>query len=288
MNMPKPILAGVYFPLAAKFPVDVQPKLDGLRCLVSADDLVLRSRGGKIYDLPHIAEQLARILSTGAVADGELYIHGLPLQAIISLVKRQQIMTSKVEFHFFDVLVGDWQARTWRDRRADLEAIEAKAAAMGCDAIRFVKTTTAASSQDVERLHSEFVAAGYEGAILRAPDAPYATGARSAGLLKYKRFDDAEFEIVGANSARGTDAGCVVWQCATDTGRTFDVVPAWTDDERREALANAECFIGHMLTVTFCGRTAAGVPRCTSGIALRATEDLPRVMETTRWEKGRT
>jgi ATP-dependent DNA ligase len=123
------MLAGNYVPLAAKFPVDVQPKLDGLRCLVSADDLVLRSRGGKIYSMPHIAEQLARILPTGVIADGELYIHGVPLQEIVSLVTRQQIMTSTVEFHIFDVLVGDWQARTWRDRRTDLEAIAQKAAA---------------------------------------------------------------------------------------------------------------------------------------------------------------
>jgi DNA ligase-1 len=273
MNMPKPMLAGIYVPLAARFPVDVQPKLDGVRCLVSADDLVLRSRGGKTYHLPHIAQQLARILPPGAIADGELYIHGVPLQAIASIVTRPQTGTNTVEFHMFDVLAGDGPARTWRDRRTDLGAIEAKATAMGCDAIRFVKTTTAASSQDVERLHDEFVAAGYEGAILRAPDAPYATGARSAGLLKYKRFYDAEFEIVGATSARGTDAGCVVWQCTTETGRVFEVVPAWPDDQRRAALAHAPALTGQMLTVSFCGRTAAGVPRCASGIAVRVAED---------------
>jgi ATP-dependent DNA ligase len=264
------MLAGMYIPQAAQFPVDVQPKLDGLRCLVSADDLVLRSRGGKTYRLPHIAEQIARILPAGAITDGELYVHGVPLQTIISLVTRRQIMTNTVEFHIFDILTGDWQARDWRDRRADLEAFEANAATNGCDAIRFVKTTTAASRADVDHLHDAFVAAGYEGAIVRAPDAPYATGARSAALLKYKRFDDAEFEIVGATSARGTDAGCVVWQCVTETGRVFDVVPAWSDDERREALANLMSFIGRLLTVRYCGRTAAGVPRCANGIAVRA------------------
>jgi ATP-dependent DNA ligase len=274
MNVPKPMLAGIYVPLAAKFPVDVQPKLDGLRCMVNADDMVLRSRGGKTYHLPHIAQQLARIFPRGAIADGEFYIHGVPLQAVVSLVTRQQIMSGAVEFHIFDVLTGDWKAGTWSNRRADLEAFEQRAVSTGCEAIRFVKTTTATSIEDVDRLHDEFVAAGYEGAILRAPDAKYAPGTRSAALLKYKRFDDAEFEIVGAVSARGTDAGCVVWLCATETGRIFEVVPAWTDDERRDAFANAGSFIGRMLTVTFCVRTAAGVPRCANGIAVRAAEDL--------------
>jgi hypothetical protein len=73
---------------------------------------------------------------------------------------------------------------------------------------------------------------------------------------------------------RGTDAGCVVWQCTTETGLIFEVVPAWTDDERRHAFVNAGSFIRQMLTVRFYGRTAAGVPRCASGIAVRAAEDI--------------
>jgi hypothetical protein len=92
-------------------------------------------------------------------------------------------------------------------------------------------------------------------------------------LQSARLVDNAEFEIVGATSARGTDAGCVVWRCATETDRIFDLVPAWTDYERRDALAHATSFIGRMLTVRYCGRTAAGVPRCASGIAVRAAED---------------
>jgi hypothetical protein len=91
-------------------------------------------------------------------------------------------------------------------------------------------------------------------------------------VTEYKRFDDAEFEIVGATSARGTDAGCVVWQCATESGQTFEVVPAWPDDEGREAFVNAGSLIERMLTVRFCGRTAAGLPRCAGGGAMRRGE----------------
>jgi hypothetical protein len=106
-------------------------------------------------------------------------------------------------------------------------------------------------SMPVDRPHDEFVAAGHNGAILRAPDESYAMGARSVALPMYKRFDDAEFEIVGATSASRTDTGCVVWKCATESGQPFQVVPAWPDDERRDALANAGSFIGRMRTVTF-------------------------------------
>jgi hypothetical protein len=91
-----------------------------------------------------------------------------------------------------------------------------------------------------------------------------------ARLQSARLVDDAELEIVGATSAQGTDAGCVIWKCVTETGQTFDVVPAWPDDERRDALANAGSFICCMLSVRFRGRTAAGVPRCASGIAVHA------------------
>ena len=229
----EPMLAQSYFPAVGGFPLDAQPKLNGLRCLVRADDLVLRSRNGQTYRLPQITEQLGRVLPPGATGDGELYVHGVPLQRIVSLATRQQIESATLEFHVFDLLAGDWRTRSWRQRRADLEALMRVARHAGCDRIRFVESMTADSREDAERLHDEFVAAGYEGAVLRAPDAPYATGSRSAALLKYKRFDDAEFEIVGATSARGTDSGCVIWKCLTETGRTFEVVPAWPDYERR-------------------------------------------------------
>jgi ATP-dependent DNA ligase len=72
---------------------------------------------------------------------------------------------------------------------------------MGCGAIRLVKTTTATSIEEVDRFPDEFVAAGYEGAILRVPDAPYAMGARSAALLTYKRFDELR-HIAGSEAIR--------------------------------------------------------------------------------------
>jgi hypothetical protein len=55
-----------------------------------------------------------------------------------------------------------------------------------------------------------------------------------------------------------------------ETGLTVEVVPAWSDYERRDALAHhATSFPGQMRTVRHYGRTAARVPGCTSRIAIR-------------------
>jgi hypothetical protein len=94
---------------------------------------------------------------------------GAPLQARVSLLTRQQIVTPAVEFHVFDVLVSDRQSRSWRDHHTGLETFERIAPAVGCNAIRIVKITTADCLADVDRLHNNFVGAGNKDAILPAP-----------------------------------------------------------------------------------------------------------------------
>ena len=61
-----------------KFPYFTQPKLDGVRCLVSKDGM--QSRNGKpIISAPHIRQALEPFFQAhpDAVLDGELYNHVL-------------------------------------------------------------------------------------------------------------------------------------------------------------------------------------------------------------------
>lgn len=61
-------------------------------------------------------------------------------------------------------------------------------------------------------------------------------------------------------------AGGSVWP---ESGLTFEVVPAWPDYARRDALAHATSFPGQMLVVRHCGLTTARVPGCADRIAIR-------------------
>lgn len=76
------------------YPCYVQPKLDGLRCLVTFDENgepIFNSRGNKVYPLQgEIVTQIKFLQeSTGyPMFDGEVYLHGLSLQKIISLTKK--------------------------------------------------------------------------------------------------------------------------------------------------------------------------------------------------------
>jgi hypothetical protein len=70
--------------------------------------------------------------------------------------------------------------------------------------------------------------------------------------------------------------------------QTFEVFPAWPDDERRAAFANAGPFIGHLVTVRFCGLTAAGVPRCGVPDAASQTGDVVDIIERTQQSERRS
>lgn len=76
------------------YPCYVQPKLDGLRCMVTYDDNGVpsfNSRGNKTYPIQgNIVDQVVTIheKTKHPLLDGEVYLHGLTLQKISALAKK--------------------------------------------------------------------------------------------------------------------------------------------------------------------------------------------------------
>lgn len=291
------------------FPCHVQPKLNGLRCLaiVGPDrSVTLKSRQGTVWDtLEHIEAAVAVLGEPGDIFDGELYLHGLPLQEHNSLVKNASDpevaeKRKQLRYHIYDMpsKLGS-RGRTWRERQADLRVRFVSSFTSGAhdewtvddgfldfypSTLVEVETHTAYNEADLDTFASKFIGRGFEGMIIRQLDHEYVFGKRKEALLKYKDFIDEEFVVEDLLSREyfppdGSPTFRIVDKCVCRNNlsdATFEVVPLGTMEEKREMLKNKEQYIGKRLVVRFLERSNDGVPQGnTVGVAFRLDEDLP-------------
>lgn len=252
----RPMLATKYCPAQTKFPCFVQPKFDGVRCVlhIGEDDMVhLTSRGGKEYDVPQIriwGERHRDILPL----DGEIYNHQeLTFQQICSAVKCRSELTNKLRMVIYDTQIPDGFSSRWKTLQEAFKDIPSD------DPVYLTQTFVAHSEKDIRRWHKVIVAIGYEGAIIRNFDGIYTEG-RSNDLMKLKAFDTTEFEVIDVLEAGGLDAGTAIFKLK-EKCYEFCSRPVGPRSLRAQYLADREVLIGKMATVQHQGYTDAGVPR---------------------------
>jgi len=284
-----PMLAKEYKEKDVKFPCFIQPKLDGVRALAfwDGDKIKLISRAGKEWTIPkHINEQVAKILPKDSMFDGELYIHGKSCQTITSYVKKfREVETPTIEYHIYDmpVINGD-DAKSYDTRYkilAQLFQDHMKPSNVNyplclrrVENLIFVNTRAISQLEDIAIAEQKFLDEGYEGAILRNADATYIFGYRSQDLMKLKRFQDAEFEVVSIREGIGKFEGCAVFQCKNDlTEGVFECTTASSMEERAKFFSEKEKYIGRKLTVKFFDRTDDKLPRFPVGKLFRSDKD---------------
>lgn len=252
-----------------QYPVFVQPKLDGVRCLAYRDDdgqVVLSSRQGKPWNLPHVAAEVAKILPVGStdVLDGEIYLHGVTFQSVTRMVKKHRPETTSLKYMIYDVITD--QAFTQSER---INYLKGLFRGHEFDTLMLVPTEVANTEIEVYNIQKNYVSGGYEGAIVRKPHAPYKMNARSNDLLKVKSFLEEDFKIVGYKQGVGRFAGLVIWVCETAEGKTFDCVPKGSMEDKAEWFANADKYVGKLLSVKFFEYTEDGIPRFPVGLGIK-------------------
>ena len=286
----------VFLPMLAKnwkdvkkleYPVDVQPKLDGVRCLVIlvGGEIALTSRQGKPYNVPHLKEQLKNVVKPGEVLDGEIYIHGVGFQALTKLIRKQRPESVNLEWHCYDMPTpgedqDDWN---WTHRRGAWACFGGRVTEAGLTHIKMVPTFEAENAKQVKDLQKKFIATGYEGAMVRVKSGLYVYGgSRSSDLLKVKDFIDREYKVIGhevevkegENSNGPFHYDCVMWVCDAGDGKTFPARPKGSLEERQEDLKTAMEQYGLMYKVQFFEYTDDGLPRFPVGLGFRLPEDL--------------
>lgn len=228
-------------------PCYVQPKLDGIRLLVSSNGCF--SRTGK----PVIGvDYLGKHLRDGEYLDGECYDPNISFEQISSLFKTDP---TKLTFHIFDYYDVNRPHLTFEERKKYVT----------------VQTILVQDFSDIPTYHNMFLNAGYEGIIIRDKHSVYEPGKRSHFLLKLKSFQTEEYEIIGAKEGTGREKGAVVWECIVGD-QSFYVRPEGTIAYRRKMWKSWRSYIGEYLTVRFQNMTVSGIPRFPVGIAIRDYE----------------
>lgn len=276
-----PMLAKTYEPSTAKkkrkdivFPCFVQPKLDGLRCIMYLHDgeIVAQSRTGNHFkSMERITNSLRPFFKSHpeVVLDGELYTKDIPFEVLAGIIKKQKItaddsvILETITYNVYDIvdLTAPFHARILFLR----EYFESGQ----YPRIQFVETLMVDTVVDFRKLFSEFVANGYEGIMLRNVSGLYITNYRSDDLQKYKEFMEEEFRIIGFAEGDGHDKGTVKWICETSDGKPFTVRPRGTVAHRKELFQNGSAYVGKLLTVIFQEYTEEGKPRFPVGKAVR-------------------
>jgi DNA ligase-1 len=229
-------------------PFYVQPKIDGVRLLVSNKGGI--SRTGKL--VPG-TEHLGKGLLEGEYLDGECYDPNKTFEEITSLFKTNP---KTLGFYIFDYFDLNRPNLTFKER---IERVN-------------VTTKLVQNKGDLMNIHKEFIKDGYEGTMIREPSSIYEIGKRSNYLLKLKDFKTDEYKVVGVKECSGKDVGTPVWECVTENGQVFTVRPDGTQEVRREMFKNSSNYINKLLTVKYQNLTDLGVPRFPVGIAFRDYE----------------
>ena len=274
----EPMLAKNYedYKDAIKFPVFSQPKLDGIRCIVTKNGMFTRN-GKCIESCPHIFNDLQKFFvnQPTLVFDGELYNHDLKhdFNKIASLVKKtkptiEDIKESLqlVQYWIYDIVDTN---KSFKERiKWIIDNIQ------GSHDLSLIAVPTAFPSdqQQLDNFYEDYTKHGFEGQMIRL-DTRY-ENKRSKNLLKRKEFQDREYTILDVIEGEGNKAnmaGAMVFQ--NELGITFNSNIKGSRDFLKEIWKNKNQLIGQQATVKFFNLTPDNkVPRFPYVMSIRNYE----------------
>lgn len=178
-------------------PMLLSPKYDGLRGIVASRTIYSRT----MKPLPnHHVQNLFGLAELHGL-DGEVIV-GEPNAPDVRRATMSGVMSHagvpEARYFVFDYLGAEFELQSlpYRQRLRELQELVVKLEAP----ITLVPQHSISTFEHFKLLEEHYLAKGYEGVILRDPAAPYKQGRSTkneAGMVKVKRFLDAEAEVIG-------------------------------------------------------------------------------------------
>jgi DNA ligase-1 len=241
----------------------IEVKLDGVRVItvVYPDGHVDQySRNGKeLANFPHIREQMSRLadnLDIPYVFDGEVMSHSF--QDLMKQVHRKDnVNASDAVLYLFDWLsLEEFQKGSSVDKqdfRSDsLKTLIQESGNVKILGQELVDLDTAAGLKRFRKINADAIANGYEGIMIKDPDAKYECK-RTASWLKQKPFIEVSLDITAVEEGTGRNEGRLgALVCAGhDDGKdiTVNVGSGFSDNNRTEFWTDRDRLIGQIVEV---------------------------------------
>lgn len=262
-----------------------QWKINGLRCLVKVIknigdlfkpfSLQFQSREGEIWNsLPTLEDYLLHVIpqdilielyQNDIALDGEVYLPGgYTINQINHFVKDPTCVENKaLQFWCYDIAVEDMLQ--YNRNKFILDKFYKNNIIFGSredhynNTERFIVLPTfEIGNHDKAKIaRDKFIELGFEGLILRNPDAEYDFGKRRVGIMvKYKKPDDGIFTVVDIKSEGIRRADIPLLVCQNDiNSELFEVHLSESLDYQRAVLYKKHSFIGRKVHIEYGERS---------------------------------
>ena len=247
----------------------IEVKLDGVRVItiVYPDGRVdMFSRNGKeLVNFPHVTEQISTVVKKSPppyalVLDGE--IMSSSFQDLMTQVHRKSdVKANDAILNLFDFVPlenfeqGSWdKSQTVRSQmvQAWVEQNNELLPNVTCLANELVDLDTAEGQLRYKEINAQAVAGGYEGIMIKDPEAGYECK-RSVAWLKLKPFIEVSLEVVDVEEGTGRNVGrlgAIVCQ-GVDDGKTIrvNVGSGFSDSDRDSYWTSRDSVLGQIVEV---------------------------------------
>lgn len=246
-------------------------KLDGVRLLIALDkekgEVTAYTRNGKVNEnFPQITEALKSMLDridASLMLDGEIVAANFQ-ELMTQINRKSKVNTDNAKLALFDIL----PLEDFHKGKCDLKQSERHKLLVNYIPMfqeltgervyvvpkRLVDLDSEQGYKEYLEFNKEAVDAGFEGIMIKDPNAPYECK-RSTHWLKQKPFIEVTLEIVGFNPGEpdtkyAHTLGALVCHGFSDDGREIDVKVSGLDDEMRDEFwNNRDKYMGFLVEV---------------------------------------
>lgn len=277
----EPMLAAKWKPDSTRlrYPVAVQPKLDGERMLIKMGNEGLKYRKRSNREVNHLKiiledeiTKFMELIPYNIELDGELYIHGWKLNQIQKIIKNEVNLSQNINILKYYIFTFNSADSFVFEKRNEI-LVSAKDNYIKEYGIPkyfdILHTSKCSNKEEIFKVHKYYTENNFEGSMIyklandndekHIFESIYKSG-RSNNLLKYKDWDDEEGIVQNVSTNTGTVKG-LVFMVKIPNGKQLNMELAFNDDEKKIYLDNPKLAINKKVTYKFQGYTEYDLPR---------------------------